>query len=80
MSNMPCSITDDPLNDYSHWYDRTGPYAKLPHLKNTTVCEGCFQLVDRVHEDTSYCAECQSDHEEEQYYKHAADNDWGVEL
>ena len=25
---MPCSITDDPLNDYSHWHDKTGPYAE----------------------------------------------------
>jgi len=25
---MPCSITDDPSNDYSHWHDRTGPYAE----------------------------------------------------
>jgi hypothetical protein len=25
---MPCSITDDPLNDYSHWHDKTGPYAQ----------------------------------------------------
>ena len=32
MSKMPCSITDDPLNDYSHWYEGTGPYAKIPYL------------------------------------------------
>ena len=25
---MPCSITDDPHNDYSHWHDNTGPYAQ----------------------------------------------------
>ena len=25
---MPCSITDDPLNDYSHWHDKTGPYEE----------------------------------------------------
>jgi|TARA_A100000171_G_scaffold13124_1_gene11049 hypothetical protein len=79
MSKMPCSITDDPLNDYSHWYERTGPYARIPYLKNTSMCEGCYQLVDKVDEDTGYCSECQSDHEEEQFYKHVADN-WGVEL
>ena len=27
-SPMPCSITDDPYNDYSHWHDNTGPYAQ----------------------------------------------------
>jgi|9_EtaG_2_1085328.scaffolds.fasta_scaffold95991_2 predicted amidophosphoribosyltransferase len=80
MNDMPCSITDDPLNDYSHWYERTGPYAKLPHLKNTLVCEGCYQLVDKVHEETGYCEECLREYQEEQFYKHAADNEWGVEL
>jgi hypothetical protein len=25
---MPCSITDDPYNNYSHWHDKTGPYAE----------------------------------------------------
>jgi len=79
MSKMLCSRTDDPLNDYSHWYEGTGPYARIPYLKDTIMCDGCYQLVDRVHEDTGYCAECQSDHEQEQYLKHGPDN-WGVEL
>ena len=25
---MPCRISDDPSYDYSHWHDRTGPYAE----------------------------------------------------
>ena len=79
MSKMPCSITDDPLNDYSHWYEGTGPYAKIPYLEETTVCDGCYQLVNKVDEDTGYCKECQYEYQQEQFYKHAPDN-LGVEL
>jgi len=32
---MPCSITDDPLNDYSHYEEGTGPYKQ-------TEEEDCF--------------------------------------
>jgi len=39
------------------------------------VCDGCYQLVKKVDEDTGYCEECQHEYLQEQYYKHA-----GVEL
>ena len=28
----PCSITDDPLNDYSDWFDLTGVYKETPSI------------------------------------------------
>ena len=37
---MPCSITDDPLNDYSHYEEGTGPYKQ-------TEEEDCFDAFKK---------------------------------
>lgn len=77
MSKMPCSITDDPMNDYSHWIQRTGPH-KIAEELMLHQCEGCHLLVDRLDDDLDLCSDCVYEYQQEKFYKYAPDN-W-VEL
>ena len=80
MSKMPCSITDDPLNDYSHYCDGTGPYKRVSYLRETEMCSGCGLIVSSVDSETELCSECNWEYNQEQFYKYAADQEWGTEI
>lgn len=70
MSKMPCSITDDPLNDYSHWHEGTGPYRRVSYLEETTLCSGCGLLVSSVDSETELCSECDWEYNQVSLYKY----------
>lgn len=72
MSKMPCSITDDPMNDYSHWMEGTGPYRTSEEIK-LYQCEGCHLLVDHLDDDLDLCEDCLYEYKQEKFHKYAPD-------
>ena len=70
---------NDVYNDYSHWYDRTGPYKRVDYIEYTHICDGCHELTDSVDTDTGLCDNCTYEDQMNKFYKYSPD-EWGTEL
>lgn len=53
MSKMPCSITDDPLNDYSKYVEIKTYFPLIPEI-HLEQCENCGCLWEDLQDGWCY--------------------------